>query len=205
MGWLFRHRPSSESVKAFLQKHINCENEHGTMEALDIAIVQRTTAYVALRATLKGKPACVLGGVYLLQYARGFNNLGIKELEESVEPFSYDCPERILRILTPLDAPEFLAIFSSEDKSVAIENAGRWREKCWANIQSRKRLAGLKPGMRLRHPTGISYGGVLVKEFVILDPRTTVVAGPQGYGRYRLRKAMMLKCEIVADPSCRAA
>ena len=62
--------------------------------------------------------------VCLLDYRPNeYYNIGYKDMEESEGPYYYNCPERILKLLTP----------------TSNEYALRWRKKCWERIERCKR------------------------------------------------------------------
>lgn len=56
-------------------------------------------------------------------------NLSYKDMDETEHPFYYDCPESILKLLTPTDN----------------ENANIWREKCRKRSKDKKVLAKHEP------------------------------------------------------------
>lgn len=58
-----------------------------------------------------------------------FFNMSYKDMDETEHPFYYDCPESILKILTPTDN----------------ENANIWREKCRKRSKDKKVLAKHEP------------------------------------------------------------
>ena len=58
-----------------------------------------------------------------------FFNLSYKDMDETEHPFYYDCPESILKLLTPTDN----------------ENANIWREKCRKRNKDKKVLAKHEP------------------------------------------------------------
>ena len=58
-----------------------------------------------------------------------FFNMSYKDMDETMLPFYYDCPEPILKLLTPTDN----------------ENANIWREKCRKRNKDKKVLAKHEP------------------------------------------------------------
>lgn len=52
-------------------------------------------------------------------------NFSFKDMDETMEPFKYDCPISILKLLTPTDNP----------------SANRWREKCRIQHERKKTLS----------------------------------------------------------------
>ena len=135
MGWTSSHRSSNQSVKDYLIEEINETGKTATFKVLDIAIVKRNTAYLAVKRTSidTGKSE-VFAMVILIRYGRGQFNITTKEMGEDMGPFYYDCPARILDILTPTDHTE----------------AVLWRERCRANLANceslKKELATAKEG-----------------------------------------------------------
>lgn len=94
MGWLYKNKPKFVKVMDFLKQEFN--NEY--CEVIDGSVVKYRTAYLACRSTKTGE---VFGLVCLLNYRRGdLYNFGYKDMEESMLPFSFDCPKRILSLLT---------------------------------------------------------------------------------------------------------
>lgn len=195
MGWTCSHKSSDQSVVDFLREQFDCDNDSAQWKVLDCAIVKFHTAYLAVEKIPKdsGVPY-VFGLVVLLKYARrSYHNFCRKELDEGVGPYATECPERILRRLTPLDDPAFLH-GSPANKDYAVQ----WREACWARIHTRKQRPSLKKGVRLKHAAGVRFGnGLTLHEFVVLDPRSTVVTTPNG-GLYRLSRAIITSCDVMA-------
>lgn len=66
---------------------------------------------------------CVFAAVYLTSTKEDdYFNFSYKDLDETCGPNYYDCPESILKLLTPTD------------NDYAIE----WRVECWENIRKKK-------------------------------------------------------------------
>ncbi|MCL6560684.1 MAG: hypothetical protein K6U74_18200, partial [Firmicutes bacterium] len=110
----------------------------------------------------------VIAYVCLLHYTPSYiNNFGYKDMEESMGPYQYDCPERILRLLTPTEN----------------EYALKWREKCWENIQKRKARPRLTEGAVIEFAEPISFAdGWEEKVFQVVNPRRHIFkAGRQLY------------------------
>ena len=115
MGWTSSHRSSAQSVKDYLIAEINQAGKTTSFKVLDIAIVKRNTAYLAVEKTDRdsGK-SDVFAMVILIRYGRDHFNITTKEMSEDMGPFYYDCPARILDMLTPTNNTE----------------SRMWREKC---------------------------------------------------------------------------
>jgi len=133
MGWTYTHRGDT-SVKDFLADRVNCENDHAKWLLLDIAIVKMRTAYLAVEIIRRDKVSGqldmttrrVVAFVFLLDYRSsepGYD-IGYKDMDESMGPCESECPERILRLLTP----------------TSHEYALAWRKRCREIIAERKSL-----------------------------------------------------------------
>ncbi|MEW6289967.1 MAG: hypothetical protein AB1545_08945 [Thermodesulfobacteriota bacterium] len=151
MGWTYTHRGKTP-VKEFLTDQVNCENEHGRCTLLDIAIVKMRTAYMAVEiirrdtATNGLDPATrkVVAFVFLLDYRPSDPDydMGYKDMDESVGPYEIECPERILKLLTPTDQ----------------EYAVQWRQRCWDNIARKKSFRLVKDAVIETRPISFQDG-----------------------------------------------
>jgi len=122
MGWTITHKRPGETVKAFFHREFDFEDADGRWgRVVDCAVVGCNTAYLAYATGDAGGVSKVGAMVCLLCHPRGYHNFGYKDMDESLHPFYYDCPERILRRLTPCDD----------------EEANRWRQKCWERLAAR--------------------------------------------------------------------
>ena len=132
MGWTYTHKHSSLSMKDFFKEEFGFANDRRAVRLLDCAVVNLREAYLAFEALDKatGKRE-VFAVVCLLHYKPNeYYNIGYKDMEESEGPYYYNCPERILKLLTP----------------TTNEYALRWRQKCWERIERRKSMSRLTQG-----------------------------------------------------------
>lgn len=171
MGWTYTHR-GSQPVKEFLRDQIDCENDAGKWEMLDCAIVKFRTAYMAVRITRPGQEPYVVAFVFLLDYRPKEDfNIGYKDMDEFMGPYQCDCPERILKLLTPTDS----------------EWANEWRRKCWANIE-RKKSIKLRVGMVIETKPLQFYGGRELTQFLVARVRPLRFTSPDAPGYYRITR-----------------
>ena len=123
MGWISfsMHRPVKEWFKD------ECLGVN--FEALDIAIVKRNTLYAAIKDKMTGKIFCA---VYLLRWSRNNHyNFTYKPMDEFVGPCEYECPERIFKLLTPLN-----------NKLDPNRWARKWRKRVQEYHKAREALKG---------------------------------------------------------------
>ena len=144
MGWTTFNKPKHISPSDYFRNSFSHEPNH---ELLDIAIVKRTQCYMAVKLKDTGE---IFAFVYMLTYGRGQENFGYKDMTEFAGPNISECPKRILKLLSPLDA--------ADDKNGwAIE----WRKRCWDKINSKTSNPKVKEGqiIKLEEPINFSNGG----------------------------------------------
>lgn len=136
MGWLFYDalkKNGRVDVKGELDRiHTWSENDHGierSCKVLASSVIDNT--YYAAVEFIKGSERKVTAVVCLVSTGNvnGFN-FGYKGMDESMEPCAYDCPVKILDLLTPTDN----------------EYALSWREKCRQRHKARALLTRLPIG-----------------------------------------------------------
>jgi len=103
MGWSTYHRAPGETDREHFQKELR-----KGVEIIDCTTVKN----VFYAAAKEGDEVYAL--VFLIHRSRGYYNFGVKTMDETVGPGSYDCPDRILDLLTPTDS----------------KWANEWREEC---------------------------------------------------------------------------
>ena len=136
MGWLYKHDPIDDPV-AYLVNQYNHEGEHRLYHVLAAARVGNTV-YMALKCTDKTSGnAYVFAAVILISNTRK-HGFGYKDMDETMGPYECACPDRIMRLLSPVaDIP---------NPSYAAE----WRARVAAHrkelAEQRRKRAGLRPG-----------------------------------------------------------
>lgn len=187
MGWTTTYKPKGEPVlDFFIREGVLTwgEDNPNTYRVLDSALVNMRTFYAAVEQVNKetGK-RIVWAAVILVSFKRDPHchefNFGWKDMDESCGPYEANCPERILKLLTPTDN----------------EYALGWRAACWANIEKRKARKSLPPG------TVLKYGGnrLTIEGPWSLNKNKTVVWGPQGQ-QWIMKRSQILAAEIVSQP-----
>jgi hypothetical protein len=137
MGWTFTHRDKGMSQKEFFMGEFGGE----TTTVLDAASgsFDRHNVYVAVKL----RDSKVIGVACLTRWVpRDYYNFGYKDMSEDMGPVISDCPERILKLLSPVEE-----LFTNEGSR---DCASRWRERCWENIKSRKNRIKLSVGKKVR-------------------------------------------------------
>lgn len=191
MGWITFNKPKHISPSDYFRDMFKNEPNY---ELLDIAIVQRTECYMAVRQKDTGK---VFALVYLLTYGRGWDNFGYKDMSEFAGPGASKCPKRILDLLSPL---------TDEDDPNGY--ARDWRSRCLEAIDKRKVNGKLKAGdvIKLNREIQFSNGGKY-QTFMKLDSRNCWMAMYEGndgklYNHVRVRFTLThLEYEKIENPN----
>ena len=124
MGWT--SFSMHEDVKYWFKSQWSYENSD--YEVVDCALVHRQTMYGAIRQKSTGNIFCA---VFLVRWSKGYYNFSYKDMTEFSGPYVFDCPEKIFKLLTPLD-----------DTTDPNKYAREWRAKVMYNIARRKQLHG---------------------------------------------------------------
>ena len=96
MGWLSYNM--TKPVKVWFKE--NYEYPESDYEVLDSALVKRNTLYAAVKQKSTGDVFCA---VYLVRWTRDYNNFSYKPMTEHCGPGMRECPEKIFKLLTPLN------------------------------------------------------------------------------------------------------
>lgn len=183
MGWMVTHKPRGVTVKEFFEERFNYDENGRYFRVVDCAVVNLRTAYLACEFGYHDGEKGIYGVVCLLSYyPNDYYNFGYKVMDETMGPFMYECPERILRLLTPTDN----------------EYALRWREKCWERLRSRQNKPKLKKGLLIEFAQPITFtNGAEEKVFRVVNPRRLLFEGSHGR-LYKLSRNTLRNMEWVA-------
>lgn len=184
MGWMFTYKPSSIDAVDYLRERVlDCDNESGTWKTLAASKVG-SVVYAAVERLVKASgDRYVFAAVILTRSSKRDprHNFGWKDMDESMFPYQADCPERILKLLTP----------TSDENSLSWRQA--CREKRRHRAERKKRLAAIMPGAVLKFdaPIYFSFGGsrVGIQVFKVCDIGRRIFSLPDRGGTLvRLRR-----------------
>lgn len=128
MGWTSTHRPQGISNIDWFQNNYGPKHK-----ILASSQVRGGPIYMAVQHLGDSMGGYVYGLVILTQWTRDDYNFSYKDIDESMGPNEDECPERILKLLSPI-APD--------DQSYARD----WRERCWKNIERKKNRPKVRKG-----------------------------------------------------------
>ena len=140
MGWTTTYKPKGETVLDFFNStgvFTWSDDNPNKYRVLDSAVVKFNTFYAAIEQTHRetGERNVWAAVILIRRYSKDMHNFGWKGMSESAGPFASECPERILKLLTPTDS----------------ENANDWRKRCWANVEYHKARKNLPNGTVLKY------------------------------------------------------
>lgn len=123
---------STDVFSTFNLKHYVSQysSESYSYEVIDHAFVNLSEIYIAIKSKATNEVICIIAHVHIRPHS-----YTIREFEESSGVYWCNCPERILKVLTP----------------TTNQYALKWRESCWRNVRLRKAMK-LKPGMVVVNP-----------------------------------------------------
>ncbi len=183
MGWMFVHKPKGEKVEDFFQGEFGWKTPaaDGSVGRVLACSANLHEAYIAFEQTWPDGRREVRGIVCLLQYRpHDYYSFGYKDIDEEMGPASANCPERILKLLTPTDN----------------ELAQKWRERCWENLRARKARPRLKKDMVIRFSEPIEFRSGRQQEFRVVDPRRLVFSDPQrSWNYYKIHRWTLQNCK----------
>jgi hypothetical protein len=191
---------NNEAVKAEISRIYTYETAERKEDVLDIALAGGV-AYLAVRRTdrVSGETS-VLAGVCLYRNVNDSDGFGYRDMTENSGPLSYDCPDRIMRLLTPTTHEYALGW----RQGVAERKAAN-RAKASKTTAAKKALT---PGsiVRFREPLSYSISGSTVSvaelEYVGTEKRTPLFRSTQehlGAFRFRVRRETLANAEIVSQ------
>lgn len=199
MGWLYRHDPIDDPI-AYLTDQFIHEGEHRANLVLAAARVG-STVYMAIKSTEKtsGK-SFVFAAVILISNTQK-HGFGYKDMDETMGPCECACPDRIMRLLSPIaDIP---------NPSYAAE----WRARVMAHknaaAELRVKRASLRPGSMVTLERAVSFrDGTTAAAFRLLFvSRKTPIFEPVDRPGFqcRLRAATLAAATITAPDTTAGA
>ena len=141
MGWT--SFPMHEPVKEWFRKE--WEFDESKYEVLDSALVKRSTLYGAIKNKTTGEVFCA---VFLIRWSREVYNFSYKDMSEFAGPNESECPQRIMKLLSPLN-----------DENDPNGWARAWRKRCEEKYQKREALKKAKGSIiKTKDPISFTNG-----------------------------------------------
>lgn len=192
MGWLSMPLSSMgghATPKAYLDDQFTYSREQDGGDARGARVIASACPgnrawYAAVELLANGVATSVIAVICEVRWtpnaADGYV-FAYKNMTENAGPCSDECPDRILRLLSP-----------TED-----EGALDWRERCRTRL--RQRVRPVTDGMRVRFPEPIRFeDGHSATEFIVVKRGARItVRCASGFGHYRIRNFRDLPWTVV--------
>ena len=182
MGWLVHdEKLRHETPVQYVTREFTHTSGRGQATVLDAAAV-RGTIYAATRNTDTETGRNYVFCAVILFRNSAKHGFGYKAMDECMGPCEVDCPDRIMRKLSPVeDIP---------DPSYAADWRARVAAAKAARKSSAQRLSTLKPGDRIRLSTPAHSGksGITADTFVMIAMhKRTPIFTPAAYPTFLCR------------------
>lgn len=198
MGWTYIHKGSDVRAKDVIADLFNSDSIepnsngkiNGVYKTLDVAIVHLRTAYLAVEHIsidqetnlLDQKTRKVFAVVVLLGYRNDDHyNFGYKEMDETMGPVYYECPKKILDLLTPTDS------------KYAVE----WRKKCFDELKRKEYIKKIQVRSVIKTEPITFRDGITRSRFQILSLRPLRAICIETQTTCILRKNHLIGAELV--------
>lgn len=180
MGWTTTYKPKGEGIIEFLgRRSLNWSNEHGSGELIKGKVI-KGVAYMAVRRTFpasENKEPHVFAAIYKVQMypkAKDGYTFGYKDMDESMLPYYFDCPDDILDLLSPTEVP----------------NEVEWRSECRKRNSASASIKLTKDAVVLfDHEIKFSNGDS-ARQFIVVDAKRGIVQAKtsDGFtGKYHIK------------------
>lgn len=141
--------PMPHDRKAFLDD----EMSSARYEVIKSAMIG-STYYAAVKNV---ETTLTLAAVIKTQ-SSGDGMFTFKVMDETVNPYFYECPKGIFDLLTPLDdMDKQKSQMNLCDRS--IQNCAAWRDTCKQVMTDKARRRKLKPGVKIKLPRELTFEG----------------------------------------------
>ena len=198
MGWLFSNQMLTHQTPAqYVEQHFTNETDARKQTVLAASAVGGAI-YAAIRHEIKATSQSYVFCAVILFRNNRKDGFGTKDMDETAGPCDVDCPDRIMKLLSPIDqipSPGY---------------AADWRARVAAAKEKRKafrdKSSRLVPGaiLRLPHPVSFCNGAVSADAFRLIEfhGRTAVFAPLSRPGFLcRLSRAVIANAVIEAPVS----
>ena len=183
MGTTCSHKPANVKATDFIiQNHLTWNShakETGDKHTvLATALVGMREFYAAVeRVKADGAREVWCAVCKVSWYPKDRYNCCVKAMSEFEGPYYHNCPEKILKLLTPTDS----------------EWANTWRERCWANVSRKK--------VKKEVGDKVFYCGHVYSLDENLGRRGFFVHNVETGQRYRMRLNQVKESSLVTEES----
>lgn len=172
MGWLFqRDRLRHQTPAEYFMQHFTHDSEAASATVIATATT-RGVVYAAIRNLNKQTGVSYVFCAVVLFKNSDKDGFGYKDMDEGMGPCEADCPDRIMRLLSPVENIPNPGYAADWRFRVATRKANR--------AKTRSLLTRLRVGdkVKLAHPAHFSKSGISTDEFQLIrfDRRVPIFA-----------------------------
>lgn len=197
MGWTYFHKdPATKAVDAILaelspETRARVVAKATTFNAVFLVVERDAFENETVYVPVNGKVREI--AVFATAKARGYQNFGYKDMDETMGPYGVPAPAGILKAaspLAPMTAAEAAKDFSS------LKSAAEYRAASAAYNALKTKRAKLNPGAKVTLATPLTFSnGATHSEFTVVRLKSkgklkTLFAGPDGV-YYRVSAAYL--------------
>jgi len=170
MGWWLSNEHHEKAIDYIKQDYPN--------------IIKHSQRGNVIYTAIKCKDDKIVGCVFRVR--KDNRSWGYKEMSEDMHPYYYDCPESILKILSPTDC----------------ERCNQWRKNCrekakQTSLDNKKRLQVENGDIVIfEKPVRFSNGDEIQKFFVACKKKGIFTKEINAYANYRIRGWKHLNFEV---------
>lgn len=176
MGWTGMYPPSHRDKKQWLQEQFTSENENFRWGLTDIS-VRGSVAYAIYHQEDK-KTGISLHETMVILLSCRKDEWAYKEMGETVHPYYYDCPKKLLDKIDAMYPP-----FN--------EQARAWRNKCREQVSKKQTATKLENGTVIKFDTPLNFGWFTEDVFAVVKDGAKV--------RFRSRKGTLCRITNYKD------
>lgn len=185
MGWTFFHKPAGVPVAEVLAKEFS--GEQGKVVASSAKL---NAVYMAYKTRAGHTIALVCAIRYAPKDPQGYN-FGYKDMEESMGPYYYDCPAKILNMLSPVD----IAYAGSPQSA---QSAARWRQACWDRLGHKAPKMAIGRMVRFANPIRFTTGETFTEMRVSSTRPLRFTPLDRAYGTYKITQRLLQGATVVS-------
>jgi hypothetical protein len=151
MGWTTTHVEKGQAGE-YMKKLFVGDNDVSKLELLQGAFVGWSEYYAAVKRTIKstGESYVFAVAVMVHYYPHDHHNFGYKDMDESMGPNIAQCPESILKLLSPSETVDKICGYTHK-------YAKDWRVRCWENVLRKKTQKALTNGAIIKFSAPIKF------------------------------------------------
>jgi hypothetical protein len=169
MGWTFYYKPKGEkAIESIKRNALGLEwcEKHFVMASATIGAVHIVAKFHEPDSKVYVPDADGMVRAILVFKIRSVPkdhyNFGYKDMDESCGPYGCECAPSIIAAASPLRDP-----IGPEPEYSGLRSARAYRERSLAVAKAKAAKRALKVGAKVKLPKPLSFGGIMLDEFIV--------------------------------------